>query len=354
MKIYSFLDPAFLNFWYASNTIALTTWLLTLINNNFSQVDRIWSMLPVIYSWAFVITSIYHNPGPEPDVQIRSEYRKEDVKSGSLRAGAVLEGDNSSLLRLVVMACLISMWGCRLTYNYWRKGGFNRGSEDYRWEHVKKQFWYPTWKWQLFNLGFIAILQNWLLMSITIPMWFIQTNKPTRNTSRQEPFNCMDLLFSVLWLGFFAMEVIADRQQFKFQTNKYKYQSLSLKNKKVFREQSTVEDMSDYKRGFCTQGLFRYSRHPNFCGELGMWWTIAMFTVSGQYGYMGRNFHVMKLVPFNFGFIGVFCLTLLFHKSTELTEKITSEKYPDYREYQAKVSRIVFGAAGKMNEKKLD
>ena len=120
----TFRDPAFLNFWYASNLVAFITWMLTLINDNFSQVDRIWSILPVLYSWAFVATSMYNNPGPEPDVQIRSETRKEDVNVGGsfVRMGVVLEGGNFSLLRLVVMASLITIWGCRLTYNYWRKG----------------------------------------------------------------------------------------------------------------------------------------------------------------------------------------------------------------------------------------
>ena len=118
----SFLDPAFLNVWYACNIIAFITWLLTLVNNNFSQVDRVWSILPVLYSWAFVATAVLNNPGPQPDVQVISENLGEDIKSGSARPGVVLEGDNSSLTRLIVMASLITVWGCRLTYNYWRKG----------------------------------------------------------------------------------------------------------------------------------------------------------------------------------------------------------------------------------------
>ena len=234
------------------------------------------------------------------------------------------------------------------------KDGYKPGTEDYRWEHVKRMFCYPTWKWQLFNFGFIAFFQNWLLMGIALPLWFIQTNKPTRATIKQEPFNWLDLVLTLVWLMFFAIEVVADKQQFRFQTNKYRFLEMSLKQKKAFKEQSTVDDLSDYKRGFCTTGLFRYSRHPNFCGELGMWWTIAGFTLSSQLGYITRNFHVVKLLPLNFGFVGIVCLTLLFHESTKLTEKITSAKYADYKEYQGKVSRILLGLPGRMNAKKLD
>jgi len=67
-----------------------------------------------------------------------------------------------------------------------------------------------------------------------------------------------------------------------------------------------------------------------------------------------RNLHVVNLLPLNFGFVGIVCLTLLFHESTKLTEKITSAKYADYKEYQGKVSRILLGLPGRMNAKKLD
>lgn len=37
------------------------------------------------------------------------------------------------------------------------------------------------------------------------------------------------------------------------------------------REDSLEEDL---ERGFLTQGLFGRSRHPNYFGELGFWWTL--------------------------------------------------------------------------------
>lgn len=76
----------------------------------------------------------------------------------------------------------------------------------------------------------------------------------------------------------------------------------------------------------------RYSRHPNFFGELSMWWTIYMFTLNNS------NFHLV-----NYSIAGAVILQLIFLKSTPLTERISQSKYPTYSEYQAQVSRIIPG-----------
>ena len=59
--------------------------------------------------------------------------------------------------RLLAMAFLSTAWGCRLTYNFWIKGGFS-GGEDYRWEQVRA--WFPAgWRFETFNLVFICLFQ---------------------------------------------------------------------------------------------------------------------------------------------------------------------------------------------------
>lgn len=45
-----------------------------------------------------------------------------------------------------------------MTYNYWRKGGYNVGSEDYRWLIVKSKIPGPIWF--LFNVVFISLIQS--------------------------------------------------------------------------------------------------------------------------------------------------------------------------------------------------
>ena len=40
--------------------------------------------------------------------------------------------------RLLLIAALVTIWGARLTFNFWRKGGYSWTNEDYRrvWEWV--------------------------------------------------------------------------------------------------------------------------------------------------------------------------------------------------------------------------
>jgi len=219
------------------------------------------------------------------------------------------------------MSALITMWGVRLTYNYWRKGGYRKGEEDYRWTHVKKMFYYPEIKFifHLFNFVFIAFIQSWLLMAFSVPIWYVQTNQA-------EPLNFYDFILTGLFLLFFAIEVVADEQQWAFQKIK------KLFNKRSNTHTLTQEEINDCRRGFLTRGLFRYSRHPNFFGELSMWWTIYLFTLNNS------NFHLV-----NYSIAGAVILQLIFLKSTPLTERISQSKYPTYSEYQAQVSRIIPG-----------
>ena len=46
----------------------------------------------------------------------------------------------------------------RLTYNYWRKGGYNIGSEDYRWEILRKHI--PGPLFFVFDVLFISTAQS--------------------------------------------------------------------------------------------------------------------------------------------------------------------------------------------------
>lgn len=156
--------------------------------------------------------------------------------------------------RVYIATALILIWGIRLTYNFVRKGGYGLDSEDYRWPYLAERI--PTGLWLLFNIFFICLFQNLLLVAITAPVYAAWRATLATVT----PLNWIDLLAVVIFVAGLALETMADEQQWVFQEGK----------KKAIANKETLT--GDNKRGFLTQGLFKYSRHPNFFGEMTIWW----------------------------------------------------------------------------------
>ena len=247
--------------------VSLFCWVASLITKDTSWVDRIWSIVPVVYVWIF----------------------------------AAFTG--LADIRLVVMAVLVTIWGARLTLNFARKGGYT-GVEDYRWPVLRARM--KPWQFQLFNLFFIVLYQNTILLLISLPALTAWENQGT-------PFGVLDLVLVVLFLACTFGETVADQQQWNF----YR-----------FRKAETDAGRT-VQPPFNTRGLFGVSRHPNFFFEQAQWWILFFF------GAVAAGSVLQWTV------IGPFLLTLLFVGSTIFTESITSSKYPEYAEYQKRVSPIV-------------
>lgn len=218
-------------------------------------------------------------------------------------AGAAL-GSGVDSARLVVMALLATAWGARLTFNFARKGGYT-GTEDYRWAILRGRL--KPWQFQLFNLLFIIGFQMTLLVLITLPA-HIALMHPA-------PLTLWDVVFAVLFLALLVGETVADQQQWDFH------------RRKAAGEAS----------GFLTDGLFRYSRHPNFFFEQAQWWVFyaigAAAAVASGLGFLGG--------ALNWTIIGPALLTVLFIGSTIFTESISASRYPEYAQYRRTTSMIV-------------
>jgi len=249
-------------------------WVASLITKDTSWVDRIWSVVPVVYVWIFA-------------------------------AAALVDGANAS--RLVIMALLVTAWGARLTFNFARKGGYS-GVEDYRWAVLRGRM--KPWQFQLFNLFFIVLYQNALLVLISLPA-LIAWQNPV-------PFTGWDAAFAVLFAGFLFGEFVADQQQWRF-------------------HQAKRAAGGQLEPGFATSGLFAYSRHPNFFFEQAQWWAFyalgATAAAASGLGVWGG--------AINWTIAGAGLLTLLFIGSTIFTESITASKYPAYRDYQRTTSMLI-------------
>jgi steroid 5-alpha reductase family enzyme len=247
------------------------------ITRNYSQVDKLWSLLPVIYSLVTLISC------PSP--------------------------------RVWIMSLLVIIWGFRLSYNFNRKGGYNRipwkGEEDYRWLILRQ---HPALKGRirfgLFNLLFISFYQNFLILLFSTPLLmaakFIDS-----------PIKWIDIAAASLMILFIIIEATADNQQYKFH-----------KLKKQAPGSDGIYTKS-LKNGFLSEGLWKYVRHPNFISEQAIWISFYLFSVAASGMWM------------NWTLAGSFLLVLLFLGSSEMTERISSSKYPAYADYKKEVPKFL-------------
>jgi steroid 5-alpha reductase family enzyme len=206
--------------------LASLCFVVSSITKNYSQVDKLWSIAPVIYAWQIASLTNWNE-------------------------------------RMVLIASLITLWGIRLTFNFARRGGYSwkfwEGEEDYRWAVLreKPEFQAP-WKWFLFNLFFISFYQMGLVLAIVFPMIKAGTKSPV---------NSVEYLLALIVVFWISLEFIADQQQYRFQQEKY-------------RRKKAREDLGDFAHGFTRSGLWAFSRHPNYAAEQLIWVTIYFFSVA--------------------------------------------------------------------------
>ncbi|KAJ9221872.1 hypothetical protein DTO027B5_4625 [Paecilomyces variotii] len=271
-------------------TLALVPILVIIseLNRNYSQVDRLWSILPSIYNVHYALW-------------------------------AHLAGLPTEKVKTVAIFSLI--WSVRLTFNYWRKGGYKIGSEDYRWEIVRARV--PSrFVWFLFNVLFISLVQSVLLNLITAPsyVFIVLSRLPEGST-----FGIPDLVFSRVLIFFVIIEFFADQQQWKFHQAKKSYQQTA-RVPDEYKSQFTAEDLD---RGFVVSGLWSLCRHPNFAAEQAIWLTLYLWDCYCTQTYV------------NWSGAGALSYLLLFQGSTNLTEEISANKYPEYKDYQDRVGRFI-------------
>lgn len=250
--------------------------VVSTITNNYSQVDKVWSIIPAPYVWIVAYQSGFE-------------------------------------ARIVLMACLVTFWAVRLTYNFARRGGYSwkfwTGVEDYRWPilRAKPEFQAP-WKWISFNFLFISGYQMGLILLFTLPA--------LKSMESIVPLGIYDYFLAIIFIAFVIMEYIADNQQYYYQEEKYR--------------QIKEGDLDDFhKIGFTHTGLWAYMRHPNYTAEQSVWIVFYLFSV------------VATNIWLNWSVAGALLLVLLFKGSSDFSEEETSKKYPLYKKYLKEVGRFL-------------
>ena len=252
------------------------------LSRNNSQMDKLWSVLPIIYALIILIMGKFK-------------------------------------LRLVLYSIVVLIWGVRLTINFAKKGAYKlklwEGEEDYRWKilRAKKPF-NNKLVWGAFDLFFISAYQNILVLSLVFPMLVVMQDGNS--------FNIVDIISLTFACSFLLLEVVADKQQWHFQETK----------KAKLKEGKVLEELEyPYNLGFNTVGLWSRFRHPNYLGEQGIWVSLYLLVMASGY----------STYIFSWSLIGPLLLILLFMGSSTLAEGISSSKYPKYKDYQEQVFKYL-------------
>lgn len=144
---------------------------------------------------------------------------------------------------------LVSIWGIRLAIHIARR---HKGKqEDFRYVE-----WRATWR-HFYVRSFLQVfvLQSILLVCIVSPVLFI-------NQATSEPNTFMLVVGFLVWLIGFIFEVVGDLQLKKFLSKKEN-------NGKLM-----------------TSGLWKFTRHPNYFGEVTLWWGIWLVACAYPFGFL--------------------------------------------------------------------
>lgn len=276
------MEPVFVHLVQSWISVLLITIIICFVvgemTRNFSQVDKVWSLMPIAYSW-ITLSAFPSSP------------------------------------RIWLMTVLVTAWGFRLSYNFYRKGGYNiipwKGEEDYRWGILRQN---PILKKgiriSLFNLFFISIYQQVLIFLFSTPLLLAAEYADVSLTG-------LDYLAASFMFLFILIETVADNQLYHFHLQKQHKMPVNGQ----FNE--------SLNKGFMMEGLWKYVRHPNFAAEQATWVSFYFFGViaSGQW--------------INWTLSGPLLLILLFAGSSGFTESISMGKYPEYMNYKQNVPRFL-------------
>jgi steroid 5-alpha reductase family enzyme len=188
--------------------------------------------------------------------------------------------------RKLLLAVLTTLWGLRLTaYLSWRNAG---KGEDPRYGAWRARYGRRFWIVSLFNVFLVQALFMW---AIALSLQFGQIPaEPARLT-------VFDVLGALLWMVGFGFESLGDWQLAHFKSD------------------------PGNKGKVMDRGLWAYSRHPNYFGEMLIWWGIFLITLAVP----GGGWTVISPI--------LISIVLIKITGVALTEKTILERRPEYRDY---------------------
>lgn len=201
-----------------------------------------------------------------------------------LAAGAAVTGP------VILLMLVLFYWGTRLTLN-WCRGWEGMGHEDWRYDNFRKQFGKFYW---LVSLSGIHFFPTAIVFICMVPVYFAVVDS-------NGTLNVFHILGFLVAFAGTTLELVADEQM------------------KTFKKDP------ENKNRLIDSGLWKYSRHPNYVGEVMFWFGLWFFCLGAGLAYLWTLvFPVLMLIMFLF-------------ISIPMMERKILRTRPAYRGYQEQV-----------------
>ena len=196
------------------------------------------------------------------------------------------------LARQALVLFLVTLWGLRLTYN-WARGFTGLAHEDWRYVDIRRTTGRAYWPASLFGLHLMPTVMVYLGCLSLYPA-----------LTSPRPIGLLDAVAAVVTLGAVAIELVADEQLRAFR-----------------RERRAGEILA--------RGLWAFSRHPNYFGEVSFWWGLLLFALAADPGAWWAG-------------VGAAAITCLFvFASIPLLDRRSVARRPAYADHMKRVSALV-------------
>ena len=195
--------------------------------------------------------------------------------------------------RAWLLAAMVAIWAVRLASNLFVRN--RKAGADKRFDEIKPSF--PRF------------LNTWTLQGLWVTITASAALAAITSTTRVE-LGTVAAIGLLLWVAGFAVEITADAQKSRFRADPAN------------------------KGHFIHNGLWSWSRHPNYFGEILLWVGVAVVALPALRGWQW----VTLLSPF---FVA---LLLLRVSGVPLLEKAADDKWgglPDYEAYKHRTSVVV-------------
>lgn len=210
---------------------------------------------------------------------------------GAIAVISLLQNTHFKPLQIIVTTITL-IWGLRLAIHIYLR---NKGKgEDKRYAAMR-----ISWgKWEpIYSFLQIFMLQGFLTLVVVYPVMLV-------NTTLNPKFTLISAVGLCMWIIGFFFESVGDFQLTQFLNN-------PTNKGRVMR-----------------YGLWQYTRHPNYFGELMMWWGIFVMTISLPNG-LGTI-----ISPLTMTFL------LLYVSGIPLLEKPFNDN-PEFQEYKKTTNALI-------------